>query len=114
MAMNLKRIAGSAAVAAAVGGSLFAGATALASGAGADPWKCESCGFPFPVPNPPGDWNVGVPAGHLPPPGEVRGPYPPWIPPGHLPPPGEARVFTPPWLPPGHLPPPVPWAPPLP
>lgn len=64
---------GMAAVAVAAG-SLFAGAAATAGVAGADPWKCESCGFPFPkvpdevgwghIPGP--GWGNQIPWGHLP------------------------------------------------
>lgn len=59
--------------------ALFVGATAAATTAGADPWKCESCGYPFPkvpgpgdipyVQNAPGWGNVPgtlIPWGHLP------------------------------------------------
>ncbi|MGV0742438.1 hypothetical protein [Mycolicibacterium sp. XJ870] len=55
--------------------ALFVGATAAAGTADADPWKCESCGFPFPKIPGPGDiphwgggpgWGNMVPWGHLP------------------------------------------------
>ena len=75
--MSAKRLVAGIAAAAAISGSLLAGATVTAGTAGADPWKCESgnCGPWFPGP---GDW------GKVPGWGEVPG----WgnlIPWGHLP-----------------------------
>ncbi|KUH79911.1 MULTISPECIES: hypothetical protein [unclassified Mycobacterium] len=72
---TIKRIAGVTALAGAIAGSLFTGATVAAGTAGADPWKCESCGYPFPKIPGPGDipywndvpgWGNAIPWGHLP------------------------------------------------
>lgn len=70
----MNRLAAALAAGAVSAGGLFIGATAVAGPAGADPWKCESCGYPFPKLPEPDD----VPVVHLPGVGNLI----PW---GHLP-----------------------------
>jgi hypothetical protein len=77
--MSVKRVAAGIAAAAAISGSVLAGATITAGSAGADPWKCESgnnCWWAPGVPGPgwgdvPGwgnipNWQNAFPWGHLP------------------------------------------------
>jgi hypothetical protein len=78
--MGMNRIAAAVVAGALSVSALVIGATAVAGTAGADPWKCESCGYPFPkIPGPddvpfvevsgwgqvPGAGNL-IPWGHLP------------------------------------------------